>query len=216
MNRWIVGVGTLLLATALQAGPSTQIAWTEETLEIVESGNPERGQELSQRCASCHGDKGISANPIFPNLAGQLATYLYRQLHDYKDGSRENPMMQAFAAGLSEQDMADLAAFYSRQKPAEPAGKGGDFTAVMALINHGDSKRIIPPCRVCHGEHGQGERIDTPRISGQSQAYLEQTLKAYKNGSRHNDIYSRMRLIAQQLTDAEIERLAAYYAGLAP
>ena len=216
MNRWIVALSTLLMACTLQAGPSTRIAWTEETLEKVESGDPGRGRELSQTCAGCHGEKGISANPVFPNLAGQLATYLYRQLHDYQDGSRENPMMQAFVANLSEQDMADLAAFYSRQTPAEPAGKGGEFQDVMTLINHGDSKRIIPPCRVCHGEHGQGEKIDTPRISGQSQAYLEQTLQAYKSGNRHNDIYGRMRLIAEQLTDEEIKRLAAYYAGLAP
>ncbi len=216
MKRWIVGLSALLM-TAAQAGPATQVAWTEETLERVERGDPEKGKALAGRCASCHGETGVSANPVFPNLAGQLATYLYRQLHDYKDGSRENPIMQGFAAGLSERDMADLAAFYSRQPPAKPAAAPGKVgTAVLRLIEHGDSKRIIPPCRACHGEHGQGEWIDTPRISGQSQAYLAQTLKAYRSGQRHNDIYGRMRLIAEQLTDEEIEGLAAYYGALAP
>jgi cytochrome c553 len=212
--RWIVKLSLFLLTANLQAAPSTQVAWTKTTLALVESGDPQRGQALAKNCASCHGETGISVNPAFPSLAGQLATYLYRQLHDYQDGSRQNPLMQGFAAGLSEQDMADLAAFYSRQELAKPKGKREASQAVASLINSGDSKRILPPCRVCHGEQGQGERIDTPRLAGQSQDYLEQTLKAYRDGSRHNDLYRRMREIAEQLSDEEIRQLAAYYATL--
>jgi len=208
----------LLAMTGLaHAAPSTQVAWTAETQELVKNGNPERGRQLAATCSSCHGEKGVSPNPAFPSLAGQLPTYLYRQLHDYKDGSRSNPLMQNFTANLSEQDMADLAAWYSTQTP--PKGATTDaakFEGIMRLIQQGDSKRIIPPCRVCHGEQGQGEKIDTPRIAGQSAAYLELTLKAYHRSERHNDIYGRMRLIAEQLTDEEIRQLAEYYATLQP
>ncbi len=208
----------LLAATSLaQAAPATQVAWTAETQELVKNGDPARGKQLAATCTSCHGEKGISSNPAFPSLAGQLPTYLYRQLHDYKDGSRNNPLMQNFTAALSEQDMADLAAWYSQQPPAKSTkAVSTGFEGIMKLIEQGDSKRIIPPCRVCHGEEGQGEKIDTPRIAGQSAAYLEQTLKAYHDGSRHNDIYSRMRLIAEQLTEQEIRQLSQYYATLQP
>ncbi len=208
----------LLMASGLAtAAPATRVAWTAETQERVKNGNAQRGQALAATCSGCHGDNGIAPNPAFPSLAGQLPTYLYRQLHDYQDGSRTSPLMQNFAANLSEQDMADLAAWYSQQPP--PRGAKADparFEGVTALIRQGDSKRIIPPCRVCHGDEGQGEKIDTPRIAGQTSAYLELTLKAYHNGDRHNDIYGRMRLIAEQLSDEEIRQLAQYYATLQP
>ncbi|MBN2699863.1 MAG: c-type cytochrome [Methylohalobius sp. ZOD2] len=215
--RKILAIALCLGAGTVSAAPATQVAWTAETLALVASGDPERGEQLATACSSCHGTDGISLNPAFPSLAGQLPTYLYRQLRDYKDGSRENPLMQNFASGLSDQDMADLAAWYSRQKPSVgPQADSERFEAVTALVRRGDSKRIIPPCRVCHGENGQGERIDTPRIAGLSQTYLEQTLQAYGDGSRHNDIYGRMRLIAKQLTADEIRLLSEYYATLQP
>ncbi|MCX8048159.1 MAG: cytochrome c4 [Methylohalobius sp.] len=203
---FIAGVGQTALAT--------RVAWDPETLALVERGDPKRGQELASACSSCHGREGISANPAFPHLAGQLATYLYRQLRDYQDGSRQNSLMQGFAAGLSDQDMADLAAWYSRQRPPEPNLTTKASEPILELVRRGDSKRILPPCQVCHGESGQGEKIDTPRLAGQSQAYLEQTLKAYRDSSRHNDIYGRMREIAGQLSEEEIKQLAAYYARL--
>ncbi len=209
----------LLTITGLAHGaPATQVAWTPETQELVKSGDPGRGEKLAATCAGCHGERGVSANSAFPSLAGQLPTYLYRQLHDYKDGSRVNPLMQNFTSALSDQDMADLAAWYSRQPPPEnsKAADPSQFEDILRLVRQGDSKRIIPPCRVCHGKQGQGEQIDTPRIAGQSATYLEQTLKAYHDGERHNDIYGRMRLIAEQLTSEEIRQLARYYATLQP
>ncbi len=217
MRKLIIGLSCLLATGLSQAEPSSKVAWTAETLNLVESGNPEKGKQLAETCASCHGSEGISSNPAFPSLAGQLPTYLYRQLRDYKDGSRQNPLMQNFANGLSDQDMADLAAWYAQLPPPVRKRTGEkDFEKIMPLVIQGDSKRIIPPCYVCHGTHGEGEKIDTPRIAGQSVSFLEQVLKDYKTGIRHNDIYGRMRLIAEQLTDEEIKGLAEYYSTLQP
>jgi cytochrome c553 len=142
-----------------------------------------------------------------------LATYLYRQLRDYQDGSRQHPVMSAIASGLSEADMADLATFYSALSAADTRR---DFRGVPApeLVVRGDSKRLIPPCGICHGGKGQGEPVDTPQLAGQSQAYLRDTLLAYRSGQRHNDIYRRMRAMAERLSAEEIDELAAYYASL--
>ncbi|WP_156302975.1 c-type cytochrome, partial [Methylogaea oryzae] len=103
------------LAAPAQAEPSSRVAWTPETLALVKAGNTGHGQELAKNlgCDGCHTG---STMPDAPHLAGQLATYLYRQLHDYKDRSRANDTMEAMAAGLSEQDMADLSAWYGKQE----------------------------------------------------------------------------------------------------
>jgi len=161
---------------------------------------------LSQGCTACHNP----ANPA-PHLDGQLATYLYRQLQDFKGGSRQDPVMTALAAGLSDQDMADLAAWYARQQPFAGSGGASDPTAIVAK---GDGTRMEPPCAICHGGGGQGEPVDTPRLAGQKAAYLEKTLMDYKAGVRGNDVYHRMRLIAGKLSDQEIKQLAEYYGKL--
>ena len=82
------------------------------------------------------------------------------------------------------------------------------------MVEQGDGKRIVPPCFVCHGANGQGEKMDIPALAGQQADYLIKTLLEYKTGQRHNDVYSRMRLIAQQLSETEIKELAQYYQQL--
>lgn len=201
----ILTVG-LALSAQIWAEPSTRVAWTPETLRFVKRGDAEKGKTLAQTCLACHNPQSDS-----PNLEGQLATYLYRQLHDYKSGSRKNPVMAGLAGTLSEQDMADLAAYYSQQTPA--AGKGG-ATDPTGIVARGDGRRMEPPCSSCHGVRGQGEPVDTPRLAGQKTAYLEQTLKAYQSGERANDLYGRMRLIAGKLSEQEIKQLAEYYGKL--
>ncbi len=200
----------LVAPAVVQAGSSSSIAWTPETLKFVKQGNADKGKELAKSCAGCHGEQGISVMPKTPSLAGQLATYTYKQLRDYAKDQRRNPLMTATAQGLSEQDTADLGAWFSTLKPA--TGSGSEVTAKSKkLIEEGDGKRIVPPCFVCHGANGQGEKMDIPALSGQKADYLIKTLQEYKSGQRHNDVYSRMRLIAQQLSEAEIKGLAQYY-----
>ena len=199
----LAGLG-LVLASHVWAEPSSRIAWTQETLAFMRGGNADHGKELAQTCAACH-----NSQSEYPGLDGQLATYLYRQMHDYKDGSRKDDIMGGIAQSLSDQDMADLAAWYSKQTPMAGSGGADDPTGIAFK---GDGRRMEPPCSVCHGGSGQGEKVDTPRLAGQKSAYLEKTLLAYKSGTRANDIYHRMRLIAGKLSDAEIKQLAEYYA----
>ena len=196
----------LMLTANAWAAPSTKVAWTPEILRFVKNGNAEHGKSLAQTCAGCHNP----ANPA-PHLEGQLATYLYRQLQDFKAGSRQDPIMAALAAGLSDQDMADVAAHYSAQ---DALGGAGDADDVTRIAHKGDATRMEPPCAVCHGGSGQGEKVDTPRLAGQKAEYLEKTLLAYKSGARTNDVYHRMRLIASKLSAHEIKQLAQYYSKL--
>ncbi len=190
------------------AEPSSLVAWTPDMLNHVKNGNAGHGKELAGTCAGCHNE--TNANP---QLNGQLPTYIYKQLVDYKNGNRKDPTtaMNGLASTLSDQDMADVAAWYGKQ-PVNP-GKGGakDLTGI---VSKGDGRRMEPSCSSCHGFSGQGERVDTPRLAGQKAEYLEKTLLAYKNGVRANDIYSRMRFIASKLSDQEIKQLAEYYSKL--
>jgi len=196
--------------TVVFAASSSSIAWTPETLNFVKHGNAEKGKELAQTCAACHGEEGVSAMPETPSLAGQLATYTYKELRDYASDQRSHPVMTSIAKGLSDQDAADLAVWFASLKPA--VGEASKQLAkAEKMVEEGDGKRILPPCFVCHGANGQGEKLDIPALSGQRADYLAKTLLEYKTGQRHNDIYSRMRLIAQQLSETEIKDLAQYY-----
>jgi len=206
------------LVSGATAEPSSQVAWDSDTLQLLASGDAVRGQQLSGQCASCHGSEGTSPSPNWPSLAGQLPTYLYKQIKDYKDGKRQDALMSALVANLSDQDMADLAAYYA--SVALPPGKpGGDETATL-LVEMGDGPRLIPSCNSCHGRSGQGNRVlerdiaTMPALTGQFPAYLEKTMLDYKRGKRGNDVYRRMRAITGQLTEAEIKSLAAYYGTL--
>jgi cytochrome c553 len=214
----------LLLAfiapVTVNAEPSSQIAWTPEVLNRVKHGDLNKGKELAESCKSCHGDKGQGMKeetrdgetlPAIPALAGQLATYTYKQLRDYANGSRSHDSMAGIAKGLTEQNAADLAVWFSSLPPQENKSSSQNLARAEKMVEQGDGKRILPPCFVCHGGKGQGEKQDIPALAGQQADYFARTLLEYKNGQRHNDVYSRMRLIAQQLSEEEIKELAQYY-----
>ena len=219
----------LLLAIALlapvvtTAAPASKIAWTPEALNLVKKGDLNKGKVLAESCKSCHGQsgEGIAAEtrdgdtiPAIPALAGQVATYTYKQLRDYFNDSRTNGSMTGVAKGLSEQDAADLAVWFNSLPVPQSKAASKSSARAEKMVEEGDGKRILPPCSVCHGGNGQGEKMDIPALAGQQADYFARTLLAYKSGERHNDVYSRMRLIAQQLTEAEIKELADYYQTL--
>lgn len=201
-----LAVLSMLVVAHAHSAPSTKVAWTPQTLNFVKTGNAAHGKQLAESCNACHN----ADNPA-PQLDGQLATYLYRQLQDFKAGSRNDPVMTAMSTPLSNQDMADIAAWYAGREPFRGAGSGDDATGIAS---RGDPTRMEPPCAVCHSGGGEGEKVDTPRLAGQKAGYLEKTLLDYKSGSRANDVYHRMRLIAGKLSDQEIKQLAEYYGKL--
>lgn len=202
----------LFLAPALAAAePSTNIAWTPDALNFVKQGDLNKGKQLAESCAGCHGEKGVSQVESFPSLAGQLATYTYKQLRDYADNKRTNAMMNSIAAGLSEQDSADLAVWFASLPEAQNKGETQTLEKAEVLVAKGNGKKIIPPCFSCHGANGEGEKQDIPALAGQQVEYFITTLTEYKTGVRRNDVYSRMRLISEQLSEEDIKQLAQYY-----
>lgn len=207
-------IAFLSIPGLLVAGPSSQVAWTPDTLNLVKNGNSANGKRLAKVCAGCHGENGVSSISAYPSLAGQTANYTYKQLSDYAANHRTSEIMKPIVQGLSKKEMSDIAAWFS-SLPA-PGKKTSDKSLEKAekLVFKGDSKRTLTPCHLCHGKKGKGGKMDTPALAGQQADYFAQTLKAYKSGERHNDIFSRMRLISKQLSDQEIQELAEYYQSL--
>jgi cytochrome c553 len=208
-----------LAASVAVSGPSSKVAWTVETVRLVRSGDVAHGKNLNGDCAGCHGDAGTTDTPDVPNLAGQDALYTFKQLADYKEGTRGSPIMGEAVKPLSEKDMADLAAFYASLTPAAAAsGVRPEAAAVLPLARVGDGARLMPACDACHGARGSGDGVSygVPKLSGQKFDDMATQLTTFRSGERANDVYRAMRDVCQHLTDAEIAGLAAYYSGKAP
>jgi len=179
------------------------------TPALAAGGDVGHGGTLALRCTMCHGARGVSSSDV-PNLAGQYAEVTYKQLTDYKNGQRRHTLMQGMAAGLSEQDIRDLAAFYAQLPRPSPAGPPAE---VPRLVSVGDPMRNIAPCGSCHG--GIDKKPGSPWLEGMSQAYLVTQLAQFAGGARRNDNLQAMRNIARQMTPAEIDAVARYYSVLA-
>ncbi|GEA09643.1 c-type cytochrome [Alteromonas sp. KUL49] len=185
-------------------------------------GNAEAGQAKSAVCAACHGMDGNSMIDINPKIAGQHESYIVKQLQEFKLASqtggeegRNNAVMNGMAAPLSEQDMLDLAAYFSSQTAKDGETPEQYVEAGRALYQGGDESRGVTACIACHGPQGNGMGLaGFPDISGQHAAYTAAQLKAFRAGTRHNDMNGMMRDIAMKLTDEDIEILSNYIAGL--
>jgi cytochrome c553 len=175
-----------------------------------------RGATIAtQNCSMCHGVQG-TVQVTAPALAGQYADVVYKELRDYQNRVRQNAVMQPIIAARSDQDLHDLAAYYaslSRAPAAEvlPAGVGPDANAVK-LAMQGDPQRNIAPCAACHGQLDR--KGAAPWLGGQSSVYLAAQMRAFASGARHNDINEQMRNVARQMTPAEIDSVAKYYAAM--
>ncbi|MGH8708074.1 MAG: c-type cytochrome [Burkholderiales bacterium] len=167
----------------------------------------EAGRKRAEACVACHGPAGNSTDPQFPILAGQSARYLYLQLKDFKEGRRTEPLMEPFIAGLSREDMLDLAAFFAAQKP-RPTG----FPADPERVRRGKAKADEVLCTMCHlgGFLGQNE---IPRVAGQHYAYVVKQMHDFKAGRRTNDA-GNMASVSRTLTERDIEDLAHYLSSL--
>jgi cytochrome c553 len=197
-----------------KAQPTTQVAWSPDLLRTL-SRPGKAGAEVAQGCLACHGETGIAPDPKFPNLAGQSSIAIYKQLHDYKSGSRVNEIMTGMAQALEDPDIVNVANYYasSTARALDPKKVPSIAAEVMRLVERGDPARGIPACNACHA-HNAGGPIETPTLSRQNQDYLVRQLHGFKSGDRRNDIYTRMRSIAAKLTDQEIDALTTFYATM--
>ncbi|EKE17910.1 MAG: hypothetical protein ACD_10C00217G0001 [uncultured bacterium] len=189
--------------------------------EAKGKADPAKGKVIAETvCVACHGADGNSVTSANPHLAGQIEEYVYKQLKNFKTvddkpAVRNNPIMGGMAAGLSDEDMKNVAAWFASQK-LNPA-KATDESKIalgQKIWRQGDFKKGTPACAGCHGPAGAGLPAQYPRLSGQFAEYTETQLKAFRAGERANDPEQMMRTIAAKLSDAEIKAVSEYAAGL--
>ncbi|SAL42703.1 cytochrome c, class I [Caballeronia cordobensis] len=186
----------------------TSVEVTPQLLVEVNANSIGRGATLALRCTMCHGERGMSeANS--PNLAGQYASVIYKQLIDFQKGARTNAVMSPMAMNLSDQDMRDLAAYYA-SLPRPPAQRKVSDSLAPPIVAHGAPMRNIAPCAACHG--GIDNKAGSPWLDGLPAAYTKAQLVAFANGTRTNDINEVMRNVARNMTAGEIDAAAMYYA----
>jgi cytochrome c553 len=185
------------------------------TYSFAAGGDPANGKSLSATCAACHSVDGNSVNPIWPKLAGQHASYIVKQLNDFKTGNRINAQMTAMVASLSEQDMQDLAAYFASQKTTSGSAKPELIETGELIYRAGDYLTGVPACMACHGPNGAGNPAALyPALSGQHAAYTAAQLKMFKAEERSNDPNNMMRTITGPMTNLQIEAVAEYIQGL--
>lgn len=185
-------------------------------------GDAEAGKAKSVTCAACHGPDGNSPTDMYPKIAGQHAGYIFKQLKEFKLGAatggkegRNNAIMAGMVAALSEQDMKDLAAYFSSQTMKEGSTPEDVVAKGEKLFRGGDLERGVAACIACHGPRGVGHSLaGFPKISFQHAAYIKTQLESFRNGSRANDMNGMMRDVAKKLTDEDIEVLSKYVGGL--
>ena len=208
-------------ALVLMAAP---ISWSK--------GSAEDGATKAAVCLACHGPNGNSTNGEWPNLAGQNAAYVERQLHLQHDGRRTGKvgdaaaaMMPAMAVTLSDQDIEDVAAYYAQQTPTGLEADPSYWQAGQKLYRSGDRTRGIPACAACHGPVGRGNpAAGYPALRGQQSIYVVKQLSAYSTDVRYSknekgasyggDYATIMHTIAARLTDEDMRNLASYIQGM--
>jgi cytochrome c553 len=201
MNKWLI---------------SLSIAAAFGSTAVHAAGDAAAGQQKSAVCAGCHGADGNSVNPVWPNLAGQHPDYIVSQLKAFKSGARQDPVMAPMAMPLSDQDMEDVAAYFSAQEL-----KGGEADAAKVSLGEtiyrgGNSASGVSACAACHAPNGVGNpAANFPALAGQHAAYVEKALADYRAGARASSEASKMmHSVAGKMTDAEMAAVAQYVQGL--
>ncbi|MDP2097519.1 MAG: c-type cytochrome [Methylobacter sp.] len=206
---------------------SISLALASATGILHAEGNIDAGKQKAESCASCHGEGGNSMVPTFPKLAQQHPSYLKQQLNAFKDGSRTDPMMSAMAMSLSDEDIADISAYYATQKispntlpvpetddDAEPTAESK--AAVQELIaqggdlyRNGNLASEVSACIACHGPFGEGNKpASFPALRWQHADYLIKALTDFKTGARSNNPENMMHMIAKKMTAKEIQAVS--------
>ncbi|MEW5756751.1 MAG: c-type cytochrome [Pseudomonadota bacterium] len=197
----------IAIATLLMLGMSTG----------AHAGNPQAGEEKSAACQGCHGVDGNSPTGIWPSLAGQKPQYLVQQLLDFQSGARKNETMEPMAAGLSKEDMEDIAAYFAKQKVV-PAGSDADAKLIsrgMHIYKAGNIETNLAACAGCHGPDAKGNGpAKFPALAGQQAEYIVAQFDSFKHSTRSNDMNGMMRDIAARISEDDLAAVAAYLANL--
>jgi cytochrome c553 len=200
-HAFVLAIAALFASTAL-ASDAEPFKWTDEIFEFVATGTAEEGEKLAKkyRCQKCHNRDGISDDEEIPTIAGQRATYMYKQMSDYKNGFRVNKDMKKAMRKLSPVDMVHISAWFESLERPEKVGN--------------DQMLVIKVCDSCHDKdlvEEDGNIEVAPILEGQIRQYLENTMLAFKQADRSNDLFKRMQSVSHKLTDEEISRLSRYY-----
>jgi cytochrome c553 len=227
-SRFSMKFATFVMCMGLSLGG---VATAEEAVSQpagggAVTGSAEAGATKAAVCTACHGVNGNSVNPEWPVLAGQNAAYIREQLAAFKSKARNNAIMAPIIEPLTEQDFADLAAFFSQQTPSGLEADPSYWKAGEALYKSGDAARNIPACSACHGPAGQGNSgAGYPALRAQHSVYTVKQLQDYLTKNRYRDPTdaatvhatrnsAMMSTIAARLTPEDIRNLASYLQGL--
>ena len=180
------------------------------------SGDPVAGKTKSQICQGCHGVDGNSKDGQIPKLAGQYDVYIIKQMRNYQEGTRSHEIMNGMAAPLSDNDLADIAAYFADQPIMKGNAANPNETGEKIFL-HGNMEERVMTCAYCHGKTGKGIDPSTgmyPVIGGQQKAYLLKQLKDFREDDRVNSPNAAMNKTLKALSDSELEALAEYISGL--
>jgi cytochrome c553 len=199
------------------AGATLLLACSSIFTTAAIAGDAAAGKGKSAACGGCHGFDGNSPIAMYPKLAGQNEAYITKQVNDFKaNTTRQNAIMMGMVAALSEEDAADIGAYFQAQHVTAAAPfDEAKAAAGRELFKGGDLQKGIPACQACHGPVGAGVAgIGFPMVGGQYVEYTLAQLNAFKDGSRSNDDKQLMRDIVNQLTEEEMVAVANYIASL--
>lgn len=204
MKRLVITLASLLVG-AFSLAAQAQVA-----------GDAAAGERKVAVCAACHGADGNSELGSNPKLAGQNARYTFKQLMDVKSGARQIPLMTGLLNNMSEQDLADIAAFYAAQTITLEGADPELIELGARVYRAGIAELGVAACSACHSPNGGGvAQAGFPALGGQHAEYIATQMKAFRSGARANDgDSSPMRSVSERLTDREIEALASYISGL--
>lgn len=181
-------------------------------------GDPEAGQDKAAVCASCHGMDGNSQNSMWPKLSEQHAAYAARQSRLIREQKRDAPAMYPIVADMSDQDLADISAYYEQQALKPGVADEALVEQGEAIYQAGNPESGVPACGACHGPSGSGIKgAHYPRLGGQHADYTAKRLNDYRNGvtNGEDDPYSKIMVaVAENMTDEEIQAVSSYIEGL--
>ncbi|MBU3564712.1 cytochrome c [Polynucleobacter sp. MWH-HuK1] len=208
--------GTVFAADAAPAAEAKAAAPAKPKVDVAagealySNGDPSRGVTA---CLTCHGPKGQSAVATWPKLSAQHAAYTAKQLKNFKEGTRANPVMMGMAATLTEQDMQNIGAYLAKQPLSQGVAQNKNTIELgQSIYRGGIAAKGVPACAACHSPTGAGIPAQYPLLGGQWADYTNAQLLAFREGVRKNS--SQMTTIATKLSDQEMKAVSDYIAGL--